>query len=344
MKRRRYGRVFRIAYVALGIALLVLVLGKVDLDAVAAQVATVGIAGIAAVTAVYLFAFLVDSLTWQMALLQVPLDARWLYVAFRVRMVGEVFNTVLPAAGIGGEPLKAELLHRHYRIGYSGGIASLILARTINMIAQMAFLAVGFVVIAFSDLPPAFKLLAALGLAGFCVGTALLFYLQRLRVSSRTGRRFAARLGARAAAALTHVVAMDERLATFYSHHRGRFAAAVGLAFVNWAAGALEVWLTLWFIGQPVGFGDAWVIEAMTQLVRSGAFFVPGAIGVQEGILVLVCGLVTGQPALGLSVAIVRRVRELLWLIWGTLIGLFYMRRAPAPETPGESPAREKGA
>jgi hypothetical protein len=66
---------------------------------------------------------------------------------------------------------------------------------------------------------------------------------------------------------------------------------------------------------------EAWSIEAVVELVRVCAFFIPAGIGAQEGALVLIISPITGQPPLGLTVALVRRFREILWIAWGGVIG-----------------------
>ena len=44
-----------------------------------------------------------------------------------------------------GEPVKAVLLNRHYGFGYSEAASSLIAAKTINLLALVAFLVLGLV-------------------------------------------------------------------------------------------------------------------------------------------------------------------------------------------------------
>ena len=65
-------------------------------------------------------------------------------------------------------------------------------------------------------------------------------------------------------------------------------------------------------------------------MVRTGAFFIPAAIGVQEGAFLLVCGAVTGSPPVGLAVSVVRRIREIIWIIWGFALGALYSLKAKA--------------
>jgi uncharacterized membrane protein YbhN (UPF0104 family) len=72
-----------------------------------------------------------------------------------------------------------------------------------------------------------------------------------------------------------------------------------------------------------VTLSEAWIIEAIAQLVRSGAFFIPGGLGVQEGAFMIVIEAMTGQGVLGLAVAVIRRFREIVWIAWGILLGGF---------------------
>ena len=66
---------------------------------------------------------------------------------------------------------------------------------------------------------------------------------------------------------------------------------------------------------------EAWLIEAVAQLVRAGFFFVPASLGVTEAAMVLVYDALTGRPSLGFAVALIRRARELLWIAWGLWLG-----------------------
>jgi glycosyltransferase 2 family protein len=315
-------RALKIVYLLLGVGLLAAVVAEIELAEVADQVARVGI-GFAFILTVYLVAFIIDSVTWQLTIAGVPLDATWAYRVWRLRMVGEAFNTVMPGAGMGGEPVKAVLLKKHHGIGYREATASLILAKTINMIALVAFLIVGFVLmITGAGLPTTFVTVATTGLAVLGVAVLLFYVIQRFGVTGLTGtwlRRwhFAKRLDD----VLHHIHDMDERLVGFYAKARSRFAVALALAFVNWLLGVVEVYVALVFLGHPVSWADAWIIEASAQLVRTGAFFIPAAIGAQEGAFLLVCGAITGSPSLGFSVSMVRRLREIIWVAWGFALG-----------------------
>ena len=188
-------------YLALGFALLVAVVGETNLDEVYQRVSEIGW-GLVAILAIYCAAFAIDSFTWLMALPSQPMNILWLVRAFLVRIVGEAFNHVIPAASMGGEPVKAVLLKRRYDVGYREAVASLILARTINMVALCLFLFAGFsFIIADEQLSGSSKGIAGIGLTAMLLLTCLFFAVQRFRITSLTGIwlsrwRIAARLEA----------------------------------------------------------------------------------------------------------------------------------------------------
>jgi len=322
-------RFLKFLYLAVGLVVLGFIIAETDLAEVGARVAEVGF-GIVVLVAIYFAAFAIDSLTWQMAIPSIPLDPVWAYRVWKLRMVGESFNAVIPAGGMGGEPVKAVMLKTHYGVSYREGTASLILAKTINMIALVIFLIAGFALMIRSEaLPGTYEYVAGAGLLAFAVGVFLFFVIQRLSITSLTGTWVSRwRIGRRVEDILHHIHDMDDRLVHFYTRARGRFAGALALALVNWLLGVVEIYYTLVFLGHPITWAEAWIIEAVAQMVRTGAFFIPAAIGVQEGAFLLVCGAITGSPPLGLAVSVVRRIREIIWIVWGFVLGALYSLKA----------------
>jgi len=323
----------------LGLGLLAAVLVNTDLSQVGGYLSEVGI-GIVAMIAAYKFAFVMDSWAWLMTLRSLPMRGIWIFRFWMVRMVGEAVNNATPLAGIGGEPVKAAILNRCYGIGYGDGFASIVLARTTFVIGLVPFLLIGFVLLVLEPgLSPPFKWGAGVGLIGLSAGIGTFFAIQRLRLTSRTGQWFAgffSRPGLRDIFA--KVGEFEDRLIDFYRCSPGRFNATIILCFLNWLMGALELWIAFHLLGAPVSFVEAWIIEALVQLVRVGAFFVPLALGTQEGAFTLAVGALTGNPALGVAVAVLRRFRELVVLSAGLLIGpLVFGRSAmsPPPEEGG---------
>lgn len=319
-------RLAKFLYLLAGAGLLAWVLHDADLAAAAARLETVGFVGVAAVIAIFALSFLGDSVSWALIFTSLPPSIRWFRRLFFVRLAGEAFNNVVPAGGFAGEPVKAMLLKSRYGIDVTEASASIVMARTVNMVALIGFLLVGLVFTVLSDaLSPAIKGAAALGLILLGIGTVLLFAMQRLRVSSWLLRRFSARRwAARLAGALAVAEDLDHRFVTFYTRHPMRLSASLVLAFGNWLLGAVEIYVSFLFFGHPIGWSDAWMIEALIQMVRSAVFFIPLAIGAQDGVMVLIVSAVTGVPPLGLACAALRRMREVTWIALGLIAAAVY--------------------
>ena len=84
--------------------------------------------------------------------------------------------------------------------------------------------------------------------------------------------------------------------------------------------GVVETWVTLWAMGLGGALAPAFVIESLGMAARSAGFIVPGALGVQEGGLVVVAGLY-GIPAdAAIALSMVKRARELVVGVAGLLM------------------------
>ncbi len=249
-------------------------------------------------------------------------------------MVGFALEATTPFAGLGGEPIKAMLLKRHYGVAYREATASLILARTTDLAGQLVFVLVGLALIltatnpALDALP--YRQVAGSGVAAMVAFVVLLVLAQRGRalarlrawlVHSRLGRRV---LPPRAVTALGALRAVEDRLAAYYAVESGRCAVSLALAVADWVLGACAIYLSLALLGHPVSLADAVVVESFVAIVRSALFMVPADLGTQEGAFVLICGALTGSPESGLALAAILRARTLVWIVWGFALAGWY--------------------
>jgi len=326
----------RYLFIALGLALLAGLLWHTDLAAVGAHLHGLGVAGAAAVLGLYFLAFLFDTAVWMMTLATRAPGAAWLFQIWKIRVVGEAVNSATPLGSVGGEPVKALMLRKFHGIGLREGGSSLVLAKTCILIGLVLFLTTGFALMLASErLPGTMKLVAGLGLAAFALAIAMLVAVQFLRLASRAGNRLGrGRAGERLKRWLDAIADMDHQFVQFYRRHQSRFVAAVVLSVGNWLLGASELMVLMYFLDHPIAFADAIIIEALAQLVRAGTFFIPMSLGAQDGTFMLAVGAITGLPSLGIAVAVVRRGRELLWILLGLLLFWHYSGRPAHPDAP----------
>ncbi len=315
---------FKALFLLIGLSLLAWAIQDIDFDETLVLISQIGWGG-GIIVGVYFLAFLFDTLTWHITVLSAPLTTKWLYRFFLLRLAGEAFNNILPAASVGGEPIKAAMLKNLYDFNYGEGIASLILSRTINTLSLVVFLTIGlFLVINNDVLDDNYTAVASSGLGILSLGILLFFCAQRFRVASHAITVLSKiKLFHWLKKFLRNITELDDILINFYKDHHTRLIYALILAFTNWILGAVEIYVTMHLIGNPISLVDAWIIEAIAQLVRTATFFIPASIGAQEGVFLIFGTAFTGSPATGLTMAITRRIREIIWIIWGLLV--FYV-------------------
>lgn len=317
---------FKLIYLFIGCALFTIILQQTDLNEVWQKVIHLGFKGIFLILIIYLLAFITDVAGWQLAFDQLPLNWRWFYRLFLVRMVGEALNRVTPFASLGGEPVKAMLLKTHYGLLYRHTTTSLVLSTTIDLIGLVVFLIIGFYLLLMGDtLPLGFKVIAGLGLTVFSLAIALFFLVQRFKLMSKISQKLEKYHFARKLKVIFDLIQeTDDNLVNFYTSHHQRFAYAFLMAFLNWPLGVLEVYVVMKFLGHPISLSNAWMIEAIAQLVRNGTFFIPSSIGTQEGAFLVICSYITGSSTLGLAVSVIRRFREIIWILGGLSLGWLF--------------------
>ncbi len=127
-------------------------------------------------------------------------------------------------------------------------------------------------------------------------------------------RAFAGRLEGAVAGSLR----IDDAIRAIYARSRDVGACAAWQC-AGWIAGSAEIWLALYFLGQPRTLLDALMIEALIQAIGSAAFVVPGALGVQEGAFVVIGAAAGLDGTTTLALAAARRLRDAVVFFPGLL-------------------------
>lgn len=105
---------------------------------------------------------------------------------------------------------------------------------------------------------------------------------------------------------------LDEEIRASLHRPRGLLTAGA-LQLLALFSGSFEIWFALRLFRHPVDAGTAVALESMTQAVRHIAFIVPAGIGVQEAGLLAFGHLVGLDGDTALALAMVKRLREVLW-------------------------------
>lgn len=319
-------RFAKILFLLLGVGLLAYVLSEADLGLIWAQISGFSGWGLVVVFCVYCLYFGADVISWRYTFETVPMSAQWLARLYLVRMIGEAYNNITPMASVGGEPIKAWVLKTRYGVPLRDTGASLVLAKTASMFSLVVFI---FFAVVFAleheRLLVEHKQFVVAAFLWFVFNIIVLFLMQHLRLSSIAATRLGkTRFGEKLMTVISGLHEMDDQFARFYQKPRARLWTAMAWAMMNWMFGAAELYAILYFLGYPISWTEAWLIEAMLQLIRAVAFFIPAGLGVQEGTLMFAYAAISGSPTPGIAAALIRRFRELVWISLSLLLGFIF--------------------
>jgi putative membrane protein len=222
------------------------------------------------------------------------------------RLIRDSAGETLPFSQVGGLVMGARAASL---CGVPGrfAAASTIVDMAAELAARVPYMLLGLGLMAsrgLGDRLDAVMLAATLLIA---VGAALFIVLQ-----SR-GAGLIAGLGARLVPQwLAGGSAAGGVLETIRTIHARRAALlrSVLLHLCGWLLSGVEVALPLWLMGKPIWIGAGIAIDCLVSGVRSVAFMVPSALGVQEGAYVLICGLFGIDPQVALALSLLRRGRD----------------------------------
>lgn len=225
------------------------------------------------------------------------------------RLVRDGAAEVLPFSQVGGYVFGARALTLSGVPGFFTAISTVV-DLVVELAAKLPYILIGLALLAV--LKPQSDYFAPV-LAGVAISGGLLALAAIFRDRSRSAlERLAMRMAQRWPAlklgeanetrtTISRVLAKDGRAMAGFVFH-----------FIAWALGAAEAWIAFRLMGAPIGLAEACVIDSLFTGLRTFAFFIPGAIGVQEAAYVALCAMFGISPGVALAFSLVRRARDFL--------------------------------
>ena len=280
---------------------------------------------------IYPVIFAFDTLGWKYSFpKELPKNISFLDLYF-IRIIGETFNVVIPwAASLGGEPLKAELLKSKHGVSLSEGVASILIVHTTFWISLNLFV-IGGILVTLKTFPLTPLLWKSVLIFIACLGFVAILLVIGLHLGvfkhvHSLGETL--KWWGPSSEKKHKYLQLDENIKKFYTANPKNFFLSSFFNFLGWFTGAFEVYFIAQLLGIPMGLREAWLLEALFQVLRIVTFFIPASVGAQEGGIVLIFLQFGFENSVGLTFAIIRRIREIIWLGIG-LILWFLMEDRP---------------
>ena len=313
----RHQRLIAVVAALLGAALFVYAVRRAGVSEILDAIRRVGW-GLVLILALAGLRFLVRAECWRWCL--PPGTAFPLRRAFAAFLAGDAVGNITPLGLLASEPTKV-LLTRHH-LATREAVASLAVENLVYAASVLAMIGVGLIVLAANvAMPAAWRsgLFAALGVLILGAGVAL--RAMRGTWDPRRGARPRWR---------ERLASIRDEAVRFSGGHPERLWRVFALDLVFHTLAVLEVYITLeWLlVDRSPTLVEAIAFEALNRVITAAFKFVPFRVGIDEATAGALAPILSVNPAAGVALAVVRKVRNLFW----AAIGLVPVATHPAAD------------
>ncbi|MBI3540858.1 MAG: flippase-like domain-containing protein [Deltaproteobacteria bacterium] len=191
--------------------------------------------------------------------------------------------------------------------------------RTIQILAIVNLIFLGNLAVLFKIKLPFYAWSILLATAILLVVFVIFFIFHQSRGLFQTLGRFLNKLPFRkfSEATLAKIEQTDEQLHTFYKQDKRLFFYSFFLQMAAKLIGVIEIMIVARFLGVAMGPWEALLFTAVIPIVHLVGWFIPGAVGILEVVTSSLFGALHWNPADGLVLQMILRLRVILWMSLG---------------------------
>lgn len=279
--------------------------------------------------------YLLETVAWKLVAREGGLKIPF-WFAFKIILEGNSLNYIT-LTRMGGEPLKAVAFRE--RMGLARSAASVIVIKFCVLLGFWIVICCGFIVaLSLADLPRDIETRIGVGIALVTLFIFTVTWMQTVgffRPLSWVLKKFESQQDWLWKQAF-RISRLDEQVFETYKSRPWRITLSVVLCALIWIEELFFIWLALHFLRLDGSWLTAAILGTVALLLNHLFFFIPLRAGTQEGTMVLAFSLLKLSEPAGLSVAILKRLREILWVFVGLI--LFALETLKFPAASKDSP------
>ena len=242
--------------------------------------------------------------------------------ALRARLMGDAIGNILPFASfVVSEPAKPALIRD--RIPLMAGFSAMVIENIFYSLSVVVFVLSGMLALLLNfTLPKGLRLASLITVAVIAIIIAFGMALVRKQTKFISGATtFLHRHGLNQKW-IEKSRAVEDRVYGFYRRNGSRFLPILLLEACFHLAGVIEIYVTLYFISpqQPPTLFTAFILESVNRVITMAFKFIPLRMGVDEAGTGRVSKILQFTEAAGVTLAIVRKARDLFWACVGVLL------------------------
>lgn len=326
LNNRNMKKKYQNMFFLFGVVMLVIMLTQLDFGQVWSGLRSAGY-WFFAVIALWAVLYIMNTATWYVIIRsglsgKPPVGFFWLY---KITVSGFALNYTTPCGLMGGEPYRIMALSP--KIGAERASSSVILYAMTHIFSHFIFWLLSILIyLATEPLGVGVGVILAAA-AAFCsagvwfflkgykkgMAVRLMNVLSRVPGAKRWARGFIGRHR-------EQLDTVDRQIAALHNQNRRSFAAAVLLELACRFCSAFEIMFCLLVLGGGVSFAQCVLILAFTSLFANLLFFIPLQLGGREGGFAMSAAGLSLTAGAGVFVALIVRLRELIWTAVGLLL------------------------
>lgn len=262
--------------------------------------------------------YLLQTVAWKLILAQERGKIAF-WKLFKIILEGESINYIT-ITRMGGEPLKIYAIKNDVPLATAA--ASVIVLKFCTILGFCMTISIGFIAILIkADVTGAIKFKMGIGLISLAIFLLMFSWVQKIGMfrplkwilnQFQSKREWIDNQ-------VIRLTRLDNKILETYRSQPTQITLSAFLNTLVWFEEIFFIWLVFHFLHM----GEEWILIAligtMSLLLNSFFFFVPWRAGTQEGTMVLTFTLLNLSESVGLSLAILKRMRELLWVFAGLI-------------------------
>lgn len=248
---------------------------------------------------------------------------------FLLRLATETLQTSLPGGAFYAEIVRPFLLKKYFKLDYCESISANIIVKVNILVAQTLFfiLGVGIFAISLRDRLfivslPVYLLYPALVIAAFLpiLGTYMLYRKNLLiilldffnKFNFQPLKNFICKIN-------PSVIRISETISLFSKSNKKDLYVTIIFFFATWILMAVESLVILKILGVSADIFQVILIESLISFVRMIFFFIPGAVGPQDIVVIILFNLVgiSDPQSNAILFVLLKRVKEFFWIAAG---------------------------
>jgi uncharacterized protein (TIRG00374 family) len=241
---------------------------------------------------------------------------------FKVKVSGEAVNFLTPAGFIVGDPVRIMLLKKYF--GPAARMRSVVVDRALHSLSAQFYCLLAFLLVFTQDVPfPRWMSvsLIAIYFAVFLAVGSFIWTMVSGKGFGRFGKFFRRiRMHERFPRIEAKMVELRRELEVYAGESKTPFVFSFFCHFFGRALGAVEIAVIFYGLTGRFEWVFCAILTALTSFVAVVGGFVPGSAGFLEALYAAFAKLYGFEPAMGITIQLVRRLRVLFWIAAGMLV------------------------